>query len=219
MPIKGIIFDLFDTLIYIEPSILNSELDKMAAIAGVSGKVFRENWAPKSAIYRMDYFKGRLDLPGYFSAVLTDMGKEANPAIIAEIIKVRLAMRDNVRFFDDTIPVLHKLKQAGYKLGMISNLGSLWGTVFDNLHFKDYFDIISLSYEVGLAKPEPEIYIATANKLGCIPAECLFIDDQPDYVLAAEEVGMTGFWLNREGNEDGKTKRELVSLHEIISIL
>lgn len=219
MIIQGIIFDLFDTLIYIEPSVLNSELDKMAAIAGVSGKVFRENWAPKSALYRMEYFKGRLDLLGYFSAVLKEMGKKPEPQMLANIIEVRLAMREHVRFFADTLPILNKLKQEGYKLGLISNLGSLWGTVFDKLFFKHYFDVISLSYEVGLAKPEPEIYLATAQKMGCAPNQCMFIDDQLDYVLAAEEVEMTGFWLNRGGKDDEKIKQQFVSLREVIATL
>jgi putative hydrolase of the HAD superfamily len=217
--IQGIIFDLFDTLIYIEPSVLNSELDKMARVAGVSGKVFRENWAPKSAIHRLKYFKGRVDLSGYFATVLKEMGKEPNPEVLNRIIEIRLAMREHVRYFEDTLPALAELRNRGYKLGLISNLGSLWGTVFDKLKLKHYFDVISLSYEVGLAKPEPEIYLATAQKMGCAPTQCMFIDDQPDYVLAAEEVGMTGIWLNRDDNSDGKTKHQLVSLREIIAIL
>lgn len=216
MAIQAIIFDLFDTLIYIEPSILDSELDKMAAIAGVSPEVFRNNWAPKSAVHRQQYFKGQLDSPAYFTAVLTNMGKEASPAIVNNISKIRLAMREHVRLFDDTIPVLEQLKAKGYTLGMISNLGSLWGRFIEKLPITDYFQVITLSYEIGMAKPEPEIYLTTAEKMGCAPAQCAFIDDQPDYVLAAEQVGMTGFWLNRIGKNNGYTHRQLVSLQEII---
>ena len=212
MTIQGIIFDLFDTLIYIEPSVLNSELDKMAAIAGVSGKVFRENWAPKSAQHRMEYFKGRLDLSGYFSAVLKEMGRTPEPQILANIIEVRLAMREHVRFFADTLPILDKLQREGYKLGLISNLGSLWGIVFEKLNFKKYFEVISLSYEVALAKPEPEIYQTTAQRLGCNPGEYMFIDDQQDYVLAAKKVGMTGIWLNRDGKVIKDSQHQITSL-------
>lgn len=219
MDIQGIIFDLFDTLIYIEPSILDSELDKMAAIAGVSPETFRNNWAPKSAVHRQKYFKGQLDSPAYFTAVLTNMGKEASPAIVNNISQIRLAMREQVRLFDDTIPVLEQLKSEGYTLGMISNLGNLWGRFIERLPITDYFQVITLSYEIGLAKPEPEIYLTTAKQMGFTPEQCAFIDDQPDYVLAAEEVGMTGFWLNRIGKDNGHPHRQVASLEEIIAHL
>jgi HAD superfamily hydrolase (TIGR01509 family) len=39
-------------------------------------------------------------------------------------------------------------------------------------------------------KPDPEIYIMTAEKLGVEPSECIFTDDSPRYCEAAEAVGM-----------------------------
>ncbi|MCX7918757.1 MAG: HAD family hydrolase [bacterium] len=198
---QGIIFDLFDTLIYIEPSILNTELDNMAAVAGVASKVFRENWAPKSAVHRIEYFKGRLALSDYFAVILKEMGKVPDPQIIQKLVEIRLAMREHVRYFEDTLPTLTKLREQGYNLGLISNLGSLWGKVIDTLALKSHFDAVTLSYEVALAKPEPEIYLYTAEKLGCKPESCMFIDDQFDYVTAATRVGMVGCWLNRNSRE------------------
>ena len=49
-----------------------------------------------------------------------------------------------------------------------------------------------LSYEVGLLKPDPAIYRLAVKKTGCVPAECVYVDDHPVLAGAAEAVGMTG---------------------------
>ncbi len=49
-----------------------------------------------------------------------------------------------------------------------------------------------LSYELGMVKPEPEIYLEAARRAGCRPDECVFIDDMPENVEAAAKLGMAG---------------------------
>lgn len=79
-----------------------------------------------------------------------------------------------------------------YKLGMLSNAGANW---LDDL-FEPWqvglFDEIVLSYETGIAKPDIRAYEVAAARLGFLPEECLFIDDQPLYVTSARESGMQG---------------------------
>ena len=50
----------------------------------------------------------------------------------------------------------------------------------------------AISGEVGLAKPDPEIYLLTAKKLNLEPAECVFVDDLAINVRGAAEAGMVG---------------------------
>lgn len=52
------------------------------------------------------------------------------------------------------------------------------------------FDAIVVSAEVHITKPDPAIYILTAEKLGVAPEECVFLDDIPEYCQGAESVGM-----------------------------
>ena len=52
------------------------------------------------------------------------------------------------------------------------------------------FDALVVSAEVGLVKPQPEIYKLVANKLDVKPEECVFIDDIQPYVYAARATGM-----------------------------
>lgn len=54
----------------------------------------------------------------------------------------------------------------------------------------DGFDSVILSDEVGLSKPDPEIYQLLLNKLGLEPEECIFVDDKPRNLIPASSLGM-----------------------------
>lgn len=80
--------------------------------------------------------------------------------------------------------------KPNYKLGILSNAS---GNFLDRLFAKDQvqlFDEVVLSSDVGVVKPQPEIYELTANKLNVKPEECVFVDDREVYCEAAREVGM-----------------------------
>lgn len=85
--------------------------------------------------------------------------------------------------------LIRKLKPE-YKIGMLSNVGE---NQLDRL-FSDeqqkLFDGIVLSYQVGQIKPAPIMYETIATKLGMLPDECVFIDDQPRFCVGARDVGM-----------------------------
>lgn len=86
---------------------------------------------------------------------------------------------------------IQQLKNAGYVLGVISNVGA---PLNDYLPQKlvDLFDHITLSYEVGVIKPDPRIYEYCIERIGFAPAECVFIDDREPNVQGAINVGMKG---------------------------
>jgi HAD superfamily hydrolase (TIGR01509 family) len=80
-----------------------------------------------------------------------------------------------------------------YKVGMISNIGRGWiQDFFDEHQLHDLFDVVTLSGEEGIAKPNPLIFERTALKLGLSPDECLMIDDRPENVEGARATGMKG---------------------------
>lgn len=79
-----------------------------------------------------------------------------------------------------------------YKIGMLSNAGANWlGELFRDWQV-GLFDEIALSYQIGTAKPDSQAYIQIASQLGVLPEECVFVDDQSQYVEAARTQGMTG---------------------------
>ncbi|MFO0971015.1 MAG: HAD family phosphatase [Candidatus Saccharimonadales bacterium] len=82
-----------------------------------------------------------------------------------------------------------ELKAAGYKLGMISNVGSELNNFLPQ-EYVDLFDAVTLSYHVGVIKPDAVIYLKHLAELE-LPAEaCVFIDDREVNVVGAQAVGM-----------------------------
>jgi len=56
-----------------------------------------------------------------------------------------------------------------------------------------WFDVVVVSYEVGLAKPDPRIFELCLSRLGAHPREALFVDDRAENVAAAERLGIRTF--------------------------
>jgi epoxide hydrolase-like predicted phosphatase len=81
-------------------------------------------------------------------------------------------------------------KRGGVRTGLISNS---WGDrgQYDQQSLPEMFDAVVISGEVGLNKPEPEIYRMGAERIGLAPADCVFVDDLKENCEGAEAVGMT----------------------------
>ena len=80
-----------------------------------------------------------------------------------------------------------------YKIGMLSNASDNWlHDIFEPWQV-ELFDETVLSYQVGAIKPYPLMYQTIATKLGMLPDECIFVDDQQRFVDGAGEIGMQAF--------------------------
>jgi len=86
------------------------------------------------------------------------------------------------------------------KLGIINNGTRLTFPYFDaKLNLTSTFDVILSSGAEGARKPDPEIYLRAARRLGVESERCLFMDDSKINVDGARAVGMqTVLWSNRE---------------------
>jgi putative hydrolase of the HAD superfamily len=80
-------------------------------------------------------------------------------------------------------------KAAGVRTGLISNS---WGHErYDRSDFPTLFDGVVISGEVGIRKPDPQIYELGAESIGLEPAACVFVDDLPGNLKPARQLGMT----------------------------
>jgi len=133
-------------------------------------------------------------------SALTACGHEPETVagIVKEAVDYGLATR-RAEWFPDAKRTLLTLRKKGYKLGLISN--THW-RISQNLRkeFEKFFDVITLSYEHGYAKPHPSIFVATLKKLGTGANRCLHVGDDPAAdVQGAKSVGMkTAFIKRRE---------------------
>ena len=77
-----------------------------------------------------------------------------------------------------------------FKVGLISNAWSGLRNYIVERKFEDVFDAMIISAEVGVMKPDARIYHIALDKLGMHPSESVFLDDFPENIEAAREVGM-----------------------------
>ena len=87
------------------------------------------------------------------------------------------------------IEAVRRIHGSGMPTGLISN--SWGGTTYDLDLIGELFDSVVISGEVGLHKPEPEIFELGAEKAGLAPSDCVFVDDLRENCAGAEAVGMT----------------------------
>src|ERR671915_155009 len=82
-----------------------------------------------------------------------------------------------------------RARRQGIRTGLLSN--SMGTARYDRASFPELFDGVVISGEVGLHKPQPEIFLLGAERAGVEPEECVFVDDLRQNCEGAEAVGMT----------------------------
>jgi putative hydrolase of the HAD superfamily len=98
-------------------------------------------------------------------------------------------MFGGVRPDEEMLAVLRRARAAGIRTGLVSN--SMGAGRYDRSAFPELFDGVVISGEVGLHKPQPEIFLLGAKRAGAAPEECVFVDDLRENCEGAEAVGMT----------------------------
>jgi epoxide hydrolase-like predicted phosphatase len=90
---------------------------------------------------------------------------------------------------DSMVAAVRELREGGIRTGLLSNS---WSTGhYDRELLNELFDGVVISGEVGMHKPQPEIYRLAAERVGAAPEACLFVDDLRENCEGAEAVGMT----------------------------
>lgn len=98
-------------------------------------------------------------------------------------------MFGGVRADQRMLAAVRTVRAAGFRTGLISN--SMGGASYDRDIFPELFDGVVISGDVGMHKPQPEIFLLGAERAGVAPDQCVFVDDLRENCDGAEAVGMT----------------------------
>lgn len=98
--------------------------------------------------------------------------------------------------YPDVIPTLSHWQQQGIPLGIISNFDTRLYAVLRALTLDTFFTSVTISTEVGAAKPSPTIFVEALQKHNCLAHQAWHIGDSKneDY-QAAQQAGLQGIWL------------------------
>ncbi len=106
------------------------------------------------------------------------------------------------------IDAVRAARTGGVRTGLISNS---WGLGIYERAPTDLFDVAVISGEVGLHKPQPEIYQLACERLEVKPGAAVFVDDLRENCAGAEAIGMTAV-LHRD------TAQTIARLEELLGI-
>lgn len=158
-------------------------LRQMAAVAAV------ELEAMRTAVFRGTigeaFDRGEVSPEQFYDQVCRELKVSPSFAALEE------ACSDMFEPIPESLDLVRNLLARGVRCGVLSNTNhSHW--TFANRRFPGAmppFDVFALSYELGLIKPQPEIYRRAAELANADPRRILFFDDRPENVVAAADAG------------------------------
>ncbi|MFM7447733.1 MAG: HAD-IA family hydrolase [Leptolyngbyaceae cyanobacterium] len=101
--------------------------------------------------------------------------------------------------YADVRPALERWNRMGIALGVLSNFDSRLYPVLAALGLNDYFASVTISTEVGAAKPDPKIFAIALEKHNCPPEWAWHVGDSfEEDAQAARVAGLHGIWLRRD---------------------
>lgn len=183
IPDRVVVFDYGEVI-----SVSQSAADR-AALVEISGLDTGLFWELYDR-YREDLDQG-VTLPReYWSLVARDAGVEWSPAKLQQLWAADI--RSWISVEPGTVQLLAELHAGGTRVALLSNAGFDFSDPFRHSPMAAYFEAMFVSAELGLIKPDPEIYRVTARELGITPEQMVFIDNKKINVDAAVALGVTG---------------------------
>ena len=218
--IKAVIFDMFETLVthFESPVYMGKQI---ANDIGIAEQRFREIWD------RTDDDR--------------TLGKSSFEEVIEEILKVnncyslelfekiitkrRLSKKECFEHIHpEIIPLFSTLKEMNIKIGLITNCYFEESDVIKKSIFFDYFDSVCMSCEMGVKKPDVEIFEKCMKDLEVVAGECIYVGDGGSFELeTAQALGMhplQATWYLKEGvNQPAKRKIEFLQAESPLEVV
>jgi HAD superfamily hydrolase (TIGR01549 family) len=134
-----------------------------------------------------------------------------------ELVRTWLSWPESY-LFDDSIQILKYLKDAGYRVAIISNSPPTDCDQLVDLGIDKYIDEVIFSFDVGTRKPEKEIFLSLLERAMVKPSEALMIGDSlKNDIRGASAVGIDSLLLDR--NDTSSYKPKITSLLQLRDFL
>ena len=125
--------------------------------------------------------------------VIEQAGGRPRPGAIRAAMPARIdALRADTRLRSDAVSALTAIRHRGVRTAVVSDCTHELPAFLPGLPVAPLLDAQIFSVELGVCKPEPEIYLAACSRLGVEPEDCLYVGDGGSHELTgAAAVGMT----------------------------
>ncbi|NVK63470.1 MAG: HAD family phosphatase [Flavobacteriales bacterium] len=194
--IDTIIFDFGGVLINID---YHRTIDAFQAL-GLEDFEERYSQANQSSLFN-DFETGKISTQRFVNELLPYLPAGTSPN---QVVKAWNAMILDVP--TATVDLLQKL-QGKYRLFLLSNTNEIhipkalneWNKM-TSVNFYDCFEHVYLSHEVGMRKPNAEIFQFVCDEQSIRPENALFIDDSAQHLVGAQKVGLNTHHLTNQAS-------------------
>jgi HAD superfamily hydrolase (TIGR01509 family) len=206
--IAGVIFDMDGVLVDSEP-LHHEAVNQILADEGASiDEEFYKQYIGTTLEFTWTDLKRQCSLRRPYSYYARRYDE-----VILEIYRLRSMPTPGAR------ELLDALVDRPVKLALASSSHRSWvDTCLEALSFTPYFQVSVTGDEVTKGKPDPEIYLATVDKLGLAPGQCLVIEDAPHGVLAAKSAGVLAVAVDTEYTRDLEIPDADLRLHDLLEV-
>lgn len=218
--IKAVIFDMFETLIthFESPLYMGRQI---AEDMQVPEQKFREIWDTTDDARTLGIKS--------FEEVIEEalrVNNRYSPDLLDKIVYKRRASKVECfhHLHPQIIPMLTVLKENGVKIGLITNCYFEEKDAIENSVLFPFFDVVCMSCELGMKKPDVKIFQKCMEDLALRPEECLYVGDGGSLELeTARFLGMhpiQAAWYLKEGvNQPAKRKEEFLQAESPMDIV
>jgi putative hydrolase of the HAD superfamily len=226
MKIEAVIFDLFGTLVDDFLSWAGPMQEELVSALDVPHETFAQLWRKTTEMRTIGVFQ---TVEASIEHVCRAMGVQVTPEQIAKAVETRLShTKRALEPRPKAMATLSRLKNEGYKLGLLSNCSIEIPILWQETAFADLMESAIFSCREHLKKPDPRIYHLACERLRSLPVHCLYVADGEVYELSgAGTVGMHPVLIRTPSQDLSKSHQEardwqgdtIFTLSEVLRLL
>lgn len=168
--------------------VISKPTGELPALAGVLGADLVEfeaaYWVERDA-----YDRGLSDHE-YWGTVGARLGVEVSPSDSARLTKIDTNGWLNIE--PSTMELLTDLRAAGKRLALLSNAPAAFGRLVEQTSWSSMFEHLLFSGDLGVAKPDAEIWATLLARIEADAGDCVFFDDRQVNIDGAVAYGLSG---------------------------
>jgi putative hydrolase of the HAD superfamily len=219
--IRAVLFDAGNTLIALDYARLAAGI-RAATGRAVAADQLRERAAEAAAWLEQGQGREQERAVAFLESLFLMCGvlPEELPAVRTEVVRLHQERHLWIGVEPGTVEALARLRDAGLRLGVVSNSDGRVAHALEAAGLRAYFDVVVDSTVAGVEKPDPRIFAVALDALGVEPAAAVYVGDVYEVdTVGARRAGMHAVLLDPAAGRPGADVPAIRSLAELPDLL
>ena len=222
MTVRAVLFDAGNTLVFLDYARLAAGVGEALGVP-LTAEALEAAAGPAALAMEQDHL--RTDQERGAAFLLELFARVGIPAARTEALRTALLdMHTEKNLWATHDPrvsgALARLRDAGYRLGVVSNSDGRAAAALAACGLLDYFEVVVDSGEVGVEKPDPRIFAVALDRMGLVPDDAIYVGDLYEVdVVGARAAGLDVVLLDPygvHGDRDVLRARDVVDVADLL---